>query len=259
MPQADIAQANPYATFGTMAAEAPAEARLAFIRKTYTHLAAAIYGFVALEFFFFRAFDLDDLVPQILRFGSGLGWLVVLGAFCFVGYIADRWARSDTSPAMQYAGLLLYVFAEAVIFVPLLWIANDQSLKLEFGGGVQNFNTIAVAGVVTLLLFGVLTATVFITRKDFSFLAPALGIAAVVAFAFIIASAFGLFGGLGIGMAFSVFMVAFAGGYVLYYTSNILHHYRTDQHVAASLALFAAIALLFWYILQIILRFSSRD
>ena len=54
-------------------------------------------------------------------------------------------------------------------------------------------------------------------------------------------------------------MVVFACGYILYYTSNILHHYRTDQYVAAALALFASVALLFWYVLQIFMSLSSRD
>ena len=58
-----------------------------------------------------------------------------------------------------------------------------------------------------------------------------------------------------IGLLFSGAMVVLAGGYTLYYTSNVLHHYRTDQHVAASLALFSAVALMFWYILRI---FMSR-
>ena len=49
-------------------------------------------------------------------------------------------------------------------------------------------------------------------------------------------------------------MVIFAGAAILYQTSNILRHYRTDQHVAAALALFAAIALLFWYILRLVSR-----
>src|SRR5205807_9319950 len=48
--------------------------------------------------------------------------------------------------------------------------------------------------------------------------------------------------------------VALASGYVIYQTSNVIHQYRTDQHVAAALGLFAAVALLFWYILQILLR-----
>jgi FtsH-binding integral membrane protein len=38
-----------------------------------------------------------------------------------------------------------------------------------------------------------------------------------------------------------------------------LHHYRTDQYVAASLALFASVALLFWYILRIMISLNSRD
>ena len=51
-------------------------------------------------------------------------------------------------------------------------------------------------------------------------------------------------------------LVAFAGTAILYETSNVLHRFNTNQHVAASLTLFASIALLFWYILRI---FSSRN
>ena len=49
-------------------------------------------------------------------------------------------------------------------------------------------------------------------------------------------------------------MVILMSGYILYYTSNVMPHYRTDQHVAAALALFAAIATLFYYILEIVMR-----
>ncbi|MCB1317091.1 MAG: Bax inhibitor-1 family protein, partial [Leptospiraceae bacterium] len=53
-------------------------------------------------------------------------------------------------------------------------------------------------------------------------------------------------------------MVLFASGMILYTTSNVLHHYHPTQHVAASLALFASVALLFWYILRIVLAFSRN-
>ena len=46
-----------------------------------------------------------------------------------------------------------------------------------------------------------------------------------------------------------------AAGSILYNTSNVLHHYRTDQHVAAALNLFASFALLLYYVLMIL---SSR-
>jgi FtsH-binding integral membrane protein len=64
--------------------------------------------------------------------------------------------------------------------------------------------------------------------------------------------------GFDLGVLFSVAMIGLAAGYVLYYTSNVLNHYRTDQHVAASLALFATIALMFWYILRLLLQLKRR-
>ena len=104
------------------------------------------------------------------------------------------------------------------------------------------------AGVVALGLFLGLTAVVFLTRKDFSFLGPILMIGGFVALGFIASS---ILFGFSLGSIFAFVMVAFAGGAILYDTSNILHRYNTNQHVAASLALFASVALLFWYILQI--------
>jgi FtsH-binding integral membrane protein len=76
----------------------------------------------------------------------------------------------------------------------------------------------------------------------------------LIALSLIAASFF--FGGLSLGIWFSGAMVLLAGGSILYNTSNIIHHYRTDQYVAASLGLFASVALLFFYLLQI---FMSRD
>ena len=56
-----------------------------------------------------------------------------------------------------------------------------------------------------------------------------------------------MFMGFNLGIIFVAAMLLLAGGYILYDTSNILHHYRIGQHVAASLALFASVALMFWY------------
>ena len=68
-----------------------------------------------------------------------------------------------------------------------------------------------------------------------------------------------IFTGFNLGLWFSGFMVAFAAGAILYTTSNILHHYGTEDHVAAALALFASVAMLFWYVLRILLAFANRD
>jgi len=250
MSQADFQATNPYATFGSIASEAPATERLAFIKRTYMHLAMAIYALVTLEFIYFK------VVPESWfesLFTIPYATMIMFGGFMVAGYLAERWARSETSVATQYAGLLTYVFAQSIFLAPLLWIASHYST--EVAG--QDFSPIGVAAVLTLLVFGVLTGSVLLTKKDFSFLGPIISIAGCVAFGAIIASFF--FPGIISGIWFSAAMVLLASGYVLYDTSNILHHYRTTQHVAASLALFASVALLFWYILRIVMAFSSRD
>ena len=54
-------------------------------------------------------------------------------------------------------------------------------------------------------------------------------------------------------MIFAVAMVGLAAVAILYSTSNIIHYYRTDQYVAAALSLFAAVALMFYYVLYLLL------
>jgi FtsH-binding integral membrane protein len=235
---------NPYASWGMTAAEAPVSERAGFIRQTYLHLGGAVLAFVALEAMLLQIPGIGNVVMQIS--GSRWGWLLVLGAFIAVSYVANSWALNSASLGKQYAGLGLYVVAEAVIFVPLLWIAS------EFGPP----NTIATAGMLTVLVFSGLTAIVFFTGADFSFLRTGLMVAGLVAMVVILASA--LFG-FNLGILFIGAMLLLASGYILYDTSNVLHHYRIGQHVAASLALFASVALMFWYMVQLVMSLSSRD
>jgi hypothetical protein len=240
---------NPYATtYGpsTFAAAASESERTTFIRRTYAHLAGAVFAFLAIELVIFNMVPGETLLGMTRWMMSGYNWLFVLGGFMLVSYVADHWARSATSLGMQYAGLAAYVVAEAIIFVPILLIAQQL-------GRAQGQNIIATAGVMTAIVFGGLTILVFATRADFSWLGRYLGLAGLAALGFIVCS---LLFDFNLGNLFAGVMVAFAAAYILYYTSNVLHHYRLDQHVAASLALFASVALLFWYILQLLM---SRD
>jgi len=68
-----------------------------------------------------------------------------------------------------------------------------------------------------------------------------------------------MFMGFNLGLWFSGAMVLIAGCSILYQTSNIIHQFRPDQYVAASLGLFASVALLFWYVLQILMSLSNND
>ncbi len=230
-------------TFGNSAANALPAERASFIRKTYLLLAAAILAFIVVEGFLFAS-GAANMIASVIFSGGMMGWLLVLGLFMGVSYLANRWATSETSKVTQYLGLAFFIVAEAVIFVPLIWMATYYS---------GDADVLVKAGVVTIGLFLGITATVFITRSDFSFLGPILAIGGFAALGFIVASA--LFG-FSLGNVFAFVMVAFAGTAILYETSNVLHRFNTNQHVAASLTLFASVALLFWYILTI---FSSRD
>lgn len=235
---------NPYrAPLYSIAANAAVDERADFIRKTYLHLGGAVLAFAGLEAALLQTGLAESFIGALSQ--TRWGWAIVLGAFMLVSWIAESWARSTTSTATQYLGLSLYVVAEAVLFLPLLYIANRIDQRV-----------IPTAALATATIFIGLTAVVFLTRKDFSFLRTALWLGGLVAMVFIMAS---MFIGFSLGMVFCVAMVAFAGGYILYDTSNVLHHYRIGQHVAAALALFASVALLFWYILRIVLSFTQRD
>src|SRR5947209_1490167 len=108
-----------YAMEHPIAARATMSARAAFIRRTYAHVAGAVLAFAALEFLFFAA-GLPEMFLQSLVATGPIMMLVLLGAFIGVGFLARAWAYSNVSPAMQYAGLALYVVFEAIIFMPIL-------------------------------------------------------------------------------------------------------------------------------------------
>jgi FtsH-binding integral membrane protein len=230
-----------------VAARAAGSDRALFIRRTYAHLAGAILAFMGIEALLLNVMS-DATQAQVLRLMvGGYGWLLVMLAFMGASWLAQTWAQSETSTGMQYVGLGLYVVVEAIIFLPLLIIATHMVDK----------TVIPTAGILTLAVFGGLTLSVFVTKKDYSFLRPILCVGSLIALGVIVASL--LIGGFTLGLIFSFAMVALMSGYILYYTSQVMLHYRTDQHVAAALALFAAVATLFWWILRIVMSVSSRD
>jgi uncharacterized protein len=232
-----------YASYADTVFQAEASERAAFIRRTYAHLAVAVLAFIAVEWMLLQL----SIAPAMAEWMTGgYSWLIVLAAFMGVSWLAERWANSETSPQMQYLGLGIFVVAEAILFLPLLYIAS----------AFASADVIPTAALITGFLFTGLTATVFITRKDFSWMRSILTIGGFVALGVIAAS---IIFGFSLGVIFSAIMVLFASVAILYDTSQVLHHYRTNQHVAASLSLFASVALLFWYILRIVMSFSSSD
>lgn len=188
---------------------------------------------------------LGVLALQLLG-ASKFSWLAVLGVFMLVSWVAEKWATSDTSLATQYAGLALYTLAEALIFLPLIMLAmgmtGDTSLLMQ-------------AGLITGAMVLGITTVAFTTRKDFSFLGGFLKVGGLIALGLIVAS---FFLPVSLGLWFSGAMILFASASILYNTSNLIHRYNTNQYVAASLSLFASVALLFWYVLRFLMSFGRE-
>ena len=223
--------------------ESMADARATFLRRTYAHLAGAILAFIAIEALLLHV--VNESAVFALMGGGGMGFLVVMLAFMGASMLAQKLARSESSPGLQYVGLALYVVAEAVIFVPLLYICMHYS----------DPTLIPTAGILTLAVFGGLTVSVFVTKKDHSNLAPILSVGSMIALGVIVCAC--IFG-FSLGLFFSFAMVALLSGYILYETSMVMLHFRTDQYVAAALMLFSSVATLFWYILRIMMELNRK-
>lgn len=211
--------------------------RRGFLDRTYGHVLAGIVVFVVLEVFYFATGLAETIAGALLS----VPWLLVLGGFIVVAWMARGFAGSAGPRSLQYLGLAGYVVAESIIFVPLLWVADATA------PGV-----IAAAATLTLLAFVALTALVFLTGADFSFLRGALWWAGIVSLITIVgASMFGTM----LGTWFAVAMIGFAVAAILYDTSRALHDYPEDRYVSASIELLSSVALLFWYVLSL---FTSR-
>jgi len=208
--------------------------RALFYRKTYQHLAWGILAFILIEYVFLHT---EWIIRSAMSLTQGKRWLLMLGGFMLVTHWAEKMAAGSTDRTKQYLGYLLYIVAEAYIFVPLLFIA---AYYIE--GPV-----IREAALMTMALFTGISAAVLITKKDFSFLRTAIVVGGFVALGLILA---GILFGFHLGLWFSAGMILLAAASILYQTSNLLHKYRTHQYVAAALGLFASLMLMFWYVLR---------
>lgn len=236
---------NDYTNPFVVAAAAPA-ARADFYRKTYMLVAAAcaVFGLVLAGTLSMPA--VVNPLTQLFFGGGALGWLLVLAAFWGISMLANRLAFGGASEGTQLAGLGIYIVAEALLFAPMLNV-----LMMRFGDATLS-EIVAPAAVSTLLLAGGLTATVFMTKTDFSFLRAFVSIGFVVALGAVVLLA--LFGG-GIGTWFIIAMTVFISVVILYQTWMVKTQFRPDQHVGAALIIFAGVATLFWYLIMI---FASR-
>jgi FtsH-binding integral membrane protein len=230
---------------GFTVADANVNERVAFIRRVYAHLLGATALFVAACVFFVKTGVLQGVMLGMIQ--GGQWWLLLIG-FMAASYAAQAMANSQAGPGVQYAGLGLYAIIEAVIFYPLMLMVTRRP---------DGADLLLQAGSVTMLIFGGLTAIVMLTKSDFSFLKNFLWLASIAATVFVLVGAFT--GAFSFGLIFVTAMIVLFSGWILYDTSNVLHHYHTSQYVAASLALFSSLTTLFWYVIRLMSILQSDD
>lgn len=207
-----------------------------FYRKTYMHLALAVLAFIIVETILIQTVPFEVVAWM---FSGKFIWLFIIGLFWLGSTVSDRLAF-DPSRNRQYLGLGLYVILEAIIFLPMIYIASyyaEGSILMK-------------AALITLSMFIGLTAVVFLTKTDFSFLRTILIVGGFLSLGIIVVGA--IFG-FDLGLWFSAGMATLACASILYQTDQIKNNYGTQQYVGASLQLFSSVMLLFWYILRILM------
>ena len=236
-------ESNPF-----IVADAPAADRAAFFRRTYGLVAIGFAAFAALLAIFFVGFDQRSGIAFALFAGLGSmisslgGWSILLVMLAFWGAttVAQSLAFNRASRGAQYAGLGLYVLLEALIFVPLIGY-----VILSTKG---NASTVLVpAGIVTAGMIAGLTALVFMTNLDFSFLKVAIILGSFAALAIVLVAAIA---GLSLGAWFSIAMIVLMATVILYQTNEIKNTLETDQHVAAAFILFSSFVTLLFYVIR---------
>ncbi len=223
--------------------------RVSFLRKTYAHLGVALIGFALIAGGMMRFMPETSAKFSSWALTGRWNWAIVMGLFMVVGWVAERLARSETSRGVQYVGLAIAVIAEGLILQPVLWI-----LLLAFGGAGA-FAILTQAIVITLSIFVGLTLTVFLTKKDFSFLRGVLTIGSFAVLGIIIAS---IVAGFTLGAVFCGAVILLMAGYILYQTSMVMRDFPPTGYVAAALMLFSTIATLFWYVLQLLISLRNN-
>jgi len=230
------ATAPPFATHQDFTAE-----QIAFYKKTYITAGISFLAWILIVLGLFDTGIATDLV-----YGMGkISWLLVLGIFWAASYICEKLTTSKEKE-MQYVGLTIYIAAYAVIFLPLISIVIEYS----YGSWRQAMDNVLIpAFISTFTVFAALTATVFATKTDFSFLRT---IAIFGTFFAIGAIIIFTVSGMHVGSWFAIAMIILMSATILYQTDQIKTKFDTTQHIGAGAMIFASFMVLLWYVIKLV-------
>ena len=220
-----MSQNNPYAVTddAIFAADAPVDARVVFLKKTYSLLTLGLLVFAGT---LWAAGNIDAVTRfAISIYNPWMSLIVLIGGSILVHAVA-------TKPGINLVAYFSFVSFFGLVSAPMI-------LTLAATGGPA---IISQAALLTALIFIGLSAYVFYSGKDFGFLGGMLwvGMLGLLAVALM-----GFFMGFTLGLLFSGAAVLLFSGYILYDTSNILRRYPTNMYVGAALELTIDVILLF--------------
>jgi FtsH-binding integral membrane protein len=212
------------------AAEVSVSERLAFIRKVY-----ALF-FVATLFAIGGAL-LGLAFPPLMLLAAQhpiITFLVLIG-----GVMGAQAVRHV--PGVNLVALFGFTTLTGVMISPVLYVI-----------GQTNPASILQAGVLTVVIFGGLTAYVFISGRDFSFLRGMVTVGLLVVIGAGLTNIF--VGSIGLGFAIAAAALLLFAGFVLYDTSNIIRRYPTNEYVAGALSLYLDAFNIFLALLRLLNR-----
>jgi FtsH-binding integral membrane protein len=223
--------------------------RVTFLRKAYGLLGGSLIVWAAATAALFRYGTETSFKFSRWALNGQLNWLAVIGLLMVSGMAAQWLARSEKSRGVQLLGLGIEVAAWTFLMQPLLWVLF---MKFKVAGATS---ILAQGTVATLVIFTGLTATVFITKKDFSFLRGVITVGMFAAMGIIIAS---MLFGFTLGLVFTGALIALLALKILYDTSLMLNYFPPTHYVSAALMLFGTVATLFWNIIIFLMRLRSE-
>jgi len=223
--------------------------RVAFLRKTYGLLGVSLIVWAAATAAFFRYGTETSFKFSRWALNGQLNWLAVIGLLMVSGMAAQWLARSEKSRGVQLLGLGLEIGAWTFLMQPLLWILFLK-FKVEGAQAILGQGTVA-----TLVIFTGMTATVFITKKDFSFLRGVITVGMFAAMGIIVAS---MLFGFSLGLVFTGAVSALLSLKILSGPRPPMNYFPPTHYVSAALMLFGTVATLFWNIIVFLMRLRQN-
>lgn len=218
--------------FGTLA-NAPADVRANFIRKTYVLFLAGILTAIIGGTICLRTPQLYLAVMNLLTSSP----LLFVGIFLGSSILAQAVSRVE---GLNYLALFGFTGLLGVLIAPVVAMYERSSPGI-----------VGQAAFLTIVIFGAMTAYAFVSGKNFSFIGG---------FIFV-----GMIGIVAAGIAnmlwfkssdFSYWMawgsLLMSSGYVLYRTSNMIHEYDERDYCSAALGLFISFFNIFMSLLRIL-------